>query len=230
MKMLRLLLLAPLLAVPTFAADVSTPPASPAPVSPPAAGKAQPAVPAATLADAEAVLKAMHYDDTLNRMLDQQKRAVVSMTRQMVMRMNAPGTSPEEYEAFQQKAIDTAWAGIKADDIHADVARIYAELFTKDELHDIAAFYGTPAGQALVVKLPEVQQKIIAVLMPRMMQIVPKIQQMAKDFVAERQALAKKTLDEAAKNAPAGKPAAEPSPATPTVSAPAPAPSSPPKP
>ncbi|HTQ29571.1 MAG TPA: DUF2059 domain-containing protein [Opitutaceae bacterium] len=206
MKTIRLFCLAPLLLVRALGADSTAPAAVPAP-PPAAADKAPPAVSPANVAEAEAVLKAMHYDDTLNRMLDQQKRAVISMTRQMAMRMNAPGTSPEEFEAFQQKAVDAAWAGIKTDEIHTDVARIYGEVFTKDELHDIAAFYGTPAGHAMVEKMPEVQQKIVAALMPRMMQVVPKIQQMAKDFAAERQALAKKVLADAAKNAPAGKPA-----------------------
>ena len=220
MKIPHLLLLAPLFALSAFAADTPAPAASSSP-----APAAAPAVPPATLADGEAVFKAMHYDTMLNQILEQQKRVVISMTRQITMRMNAPGTSPQELEAFQQKAVDTAWADIKTDEIYSDIARGFSEIFTRDQLQQIAAFYNTPAGQALSGKQMEIQQKIVEALRPRLMAVVPKIQQMAKDFAAEQQAKAKQAADAAAAAKPATQSASPaPAPATPPAPAASPKP------
>ncbi len=221
MKFIRFLLVAPLFASGAFAADTPAPAASPSP-----APAAAPAVPPATQADGEAVFKAMHYDTMLNQILEQQKRVVIGMTRQITMRMNAPGTSPQELEAFQQKAVDTAWADIKPDEIYADVARGFSVIFTRDQLQQIAAFYNTPAGQALSGKQTEIQQKIVEALRPRLMAVVPKIQQMAKDFAAEQEAKARKAVEDAA----AAKAATEPASPAPAASPAAGAPSAPAKP
>lgn len=219
MKRLRLLFLAPLCSVAALAADHPVPAAPPASIPPAIAESAKPAPSPASLAEAEAVLKAMRYDDTLDRILAQQKRAVIGITQRMTARLSLPGTSPEEIAAFQQKAMDAAWGEIKPAEIHAEVARIYSEIFTQDQLYDIASFYGTPAGQALVSKTPEVQQKIVAALMPRLMRVVPKIQQMARDFAEQQQAKAKKAAEKAAPTAKAGNVAANPAPAKPPVPA-----------
>ena len=125
---------------------------------------------------------------------------------------------------FEKKAIDTAWAEVKPEEIHEDVARVYSEVFTKAELHEIANFYNSPQGQALVAKMPQVQQKIIGLLIPRLRQVVPKIQQMARDFAAERQAQARKVIEDAQaarKDAgqTAGAPGASPAPAAESVPA-----------
>jgi hypothetical protein len=51
-----------------------------------------------------------------------------------------------------------------------DIAGVYSQVFTKDELNGIADFYDTPSGQALLDKQPQIQQKMMQVMMPRMMQ------------------------------------------------------------
>ena len=73
----------------------------------------------------------------------------------------------------------------------------------------MAAFYGTPGGQALIDKQPAVQQKMMAVMMPRIMQSQAKVQQTMRDFTAE---LAAKHAAAAGNGAP---PAPAPAPAKP---------------
>ena len=77
---------------------------------------------------------------------------------------------------------------LNAADMKRDFARIYSEVFTKEELQGLAAFYGTPLGQATSEKQPLVQEKISAAMMPRIMAAMPKMQQMAKDFAVEQKA------------------------------------------
>jgi hypothetical protein len=197
MKILRFLLIAPFFAGASLVAQYAVPeevaptPPAPATVAPPAA----PADPAVTV---EAVLKALHYDEMIDKGMNQQKTAALTYTRQMLAKMNLPGTSKQDLEAFEQKALDAAWAGLKPGDIHAAAVRIYTEVFTADELQAMANFYGSPVGQSVTAKQPQAQQKIMAGLMPQMMQVAPKIQQMIRDFAAQQRA---KAAEEAAKAA-----------------------------
>jgi hypothetical protein len=205
MKTLRLLLIAPIFACAALAADTSTPavvstPPAPVSVTPPAV-QADPAA-------VDAVLKALHFDEMMGKALDQQKQ----MIQQMISRTSLPGRPKEEVEAFERKALDSAFIGLSPEEVHAVAVQNYGEAFTTDELHAIADFYNSPAGQALVAKQAQVQQKIGAVLRPRAMQAMAKIQQMARDFAAQQ-----KAKDPKASGSPAA-PAtsAAPAPATPT--------------
>jgi hypothetical protein len=214
MKILRLLLLAPIFTLAALAADSPAPAAAPIP---PAPDKITPPAVQADPAAIEAVLKAVHFDEMMGKALDQQKQ----MIRQMVMRASIPGTAKEDLAAFQQKAMDTAFVGLSAEEIHAVAAHNYGETFTTDELHAIADFYNSPAGQAYAAKRPKAEQKIGAALRPRVMEAMQKIQQMTRDFAAQQQA---KAQEEAAKAA-AAKAKPSTAPATPaTVTTPAPKP------
>jgi len=218
MKILRLLLIAPFFAVAALAADGPTPAAAP---TPPAPGKiAPPAVVQADPAAVEAALKALHFDDMMIKALDQQRQ----MVQHMILRANMPGTSKEELAAFQQKAMDAAFAGLTVEEIHAVAVRNYGETFTSDELHGIADFYNSPAGQAYAAKRPQAEQKIGAMLRPRVMEAMQKIQQMTREFSAQQakaQADAAKAAAAKAKDQKApGEPAASTTSATPPPAAP----------
>jgi hypothetical protein len=148
---------------------------------------ARPAGSKATLADAEAVLQKMDFDRMMSRVLDQQKKAVVGMTKQMSQRMGATSADAEEFAAFQKKAMDVMFEAMNLEGMKGDMAKIYSDVFSKEELQGIAEFYSTSAGQALADKQPEISQKMNEILMPRMMAAIPKVQALAGEF-AQKQA------------------------------------------
>ena len=169
----------------------------------------------ATLADAEDVLRKMNFEKMMSRIMDQQKQSVIAMTRQMGGR-GMPGVSSDEMAGFQKKALDVIWAEMKPETMAADMAKVYSEVFTKDELRGLGEFYDTPIGQALTDKQPVVQQKMQEIMMPRMMAAMPKIQQMGKEFA---QQMAEKRKAQAAAEGAAPAPV---TPATPTAPTPSP--------
>ena len=74
----------------------------------------------------------------------------------------------------------------------------------------MAAFNSTPAGKAMIEKQPAIQGRIQELMMPRLMAVMPKVQQLGKDFSQQQKAkLQAKTEAEAAKTAAPAKPAAE---------------------
>lgn len=142
----------------------------------------------ATVADAEALLNKIKFEDMMERALGQQKKAIAAQFQQVSASMVAKGADKAEAEALQKKMTDEVLGVLDAKQMKADVAKIYSELFTKQELDQVAAFYSTPLGEMLAAKQPAVQEKLGAVISGRMGEVMPKVQKMAGDFAAEQKA------------------------------------------
>ena len=67
-------------------------------------------------------------------------------------------------------------------------ARIYSETFTQEEVDGLLAFYRSPAGQAMIDKMPLVMQKSMALTQERMGPLVQRLQAALKKATEEAQA------------------------------------------
>jgi hypothetical protein len=144
----------------------------------------------ATVADAAAVIDRMHFEEMMVKIMDQQKKAMASgMAQQMAKQMGGK-VDPKDFEEFQSKVMDVMLEAMNPPQMKKDITEIYAQTFTKEQLTALGDFYDTPAGQALNDKQPEVQQKLQAVMMPRIMAAMPKVQQMGMEFGKQQQAKA----------------------------------------
>ena len=140
----------------------------------------------ATLADATALMNKIRIDDLVDRSIEMQRKAISASVERIGS--NFPKADPADVAALQKKIMAAVDASLDPAQLKTDLTRIYSETFSKDELDQISAFYDTPIGQVLLVKQPEVQQKMQAAILPRMQQLGPAIQQMAKDFAIEQKA------------------------------------------
>jgi hypothetical protein len=66
--------------------------------------------------------------------------------------------------------------------------RIYQKTFTQQEVDGMIAFYKTPAGQAVIGKMPAVMQNTIEEMQQMMGPVMQKIQKTQQDVVAEMKA------------------------------------------
>ncbi len=151
--------------------------------------KDAPAPTAATLADAENLFKVMRFDEMMAKMLEQQKKALAPMMQQQMAaqaaRMKLTPDEQQEFIALQQKNFDTMMSSLMGPDMRAQMMQAYSEVFTKDQLDGLSAFYGTPAGQALIDKTPEVSAKMQALMMPRMQPAMATMQKSMADFATQ---------------------------------------------
>ena len=69
--------------------------------------------------------------------------------------------------------------------------RIYQKTFTQPEVDGMIAFYKTPAGQAVMSKMPAAMQNTIDEMQQMMGPVMQKMQQMQQDVVAEMKAESK---------------------------------------
>ncbi len=66
--------------------------------------------------------------------------------------------------------------------------RVYQKSFTQGEVDGMIAFYKTPAGQAVINKMPVVMQNTMNEVQQMMAPAVQRIQRMQQDVIAEMQA------------------------------------------
>jgi hypothetical protein len=71
--------------------------------------------------------------------------------------------------------------------------RVYQKSFTQSEVDGLIAFYKTPAGQALINKMPVVMQNTMNELQEFMKPMLQRMQRMQQEVVAEIQAQKQKS-------------------------------------
>lgn len=69
--------------------------------------------------------------------------------------------------------------------------RIYQETFTEEEVAGMLSFYKTPAGQAVIYKMPVLMQKTMVDMQKIIVGITPQMQKIQENFVAEISAASK---------------------------------------
>ena len=69
--------------------------------------------------------------------------------------------------------------------------RLYKEVFTEEEVSSLVAFYKTPAGQALINKMPMLIQKAMSNVQATLGAMMPRMQAIQKEFAAEMKAAGK---------------------------------------
>jgi hypothetical protein len=87
--------------------------------------------------------------------------------------------------------------------------RIYRDALTQDELDGMLAFYKTPAGKAVIKKLPRLTQEMSEEMQRMFQSIMPKLRAIAKESEDEMK-LAAPISDPASPSSDAGSPSAPP--------------------
>ena len=152
-----------------------------------AAVTSAPATTPATIADASAMLTAMNFEKMMDQTMEGVKRQQASAMQKMVTQM-AGNADREAVVEFQKKVVEVMMSGISGAEIQADVARLYSEIFSREELQALSAFYSSPVGQSFAEKQPIVTERMNELMMPRIMANMPKVQQMGREFAAQQKA------------------------------------------
>jgi uncharacterized protein len=142
----------------------------------------------ATIEDAKVVLNKVRFEEMMERVSAQQRKAMSASFDQMTSRMTSQGVDKDEVLAVQKKMMDEVMAVMDPKRLKEDAAKIYTEVFTKQELDSMAAFFSTPLGEVMAAKNPDVQEKLGGVIQQRMMEVMPRVQQMGRDFSAQQKA------------------------------------------
>ena len=176
-------------------------------------GAAATAATKASLADAQAVIDQMQFEKMIEKSMEGQKKMMEGMAKQMAARAGGK-VSAEDISEHQKRVMDVMIEAMNPAQMKQDMAKIYSEMFSKEELASIGAFNSTPAGKAMIEKQPDVQAKLQELMMPRIMGVMPKIQQMGMEFGKQQAEKAKAAAAASGAAAAPSVPAATPASAT----------------
>ena len=133
-------------------------------------------------AEIDRLLEVMRAEQTVQAMLPQ----VLASQQQMVARMTQgkelSDADREKLQAMVERTnerIVDALAWEKLESLYRD---IYRKTFTGAEIDSMVEFYGSPAGQAVLDKMPLLMQNTMAAMQEL---IVPMLQQLEQDVTAE---------------------------------------------
>jgi hypothetical protein len=140
-------------------------------------------------------------DASIKQLLDvvQVRKLVEAMSAQMDLMMKQAveqATHGEQIPPRIQQDIDKRQAEIRAavkesldwNKMEPVYMRVYQKSFTQQEVDGLIAFYKTPAGQALVNKMPVVMQNAVNETQQLMQPTIERIRKMQQEVGAEVQA------------------------------------------
>jgi len=79
-----------------------------------------------------------------------------------------------------QQVVDMIIKELSWDNIKADYIKLYADIFTEDELKGLINFYESPIGKAYIKKQPELTQKSMMLSQKMIMKVMPKLPGMGR--------------------------------------------------
>jgi hypothetical protein len=140
-------------------------------------------------------------DASIKQLLEvvQVRKLVEAMTAQMDLMMKQAveqATHGEQIPPRIQQDIDKRQAEIRAavkealdwNKMEPVYMRVYQKSFTQQEVDGLIAFYKTPAGQALVNKMPVVMQNAVNETQQLMQPMIDRLRKMQQEVSAEVQA------------------------------------------
>jgi hypothetical protein len=84
----------------------------------------------------------------------------------------------KEIQARHEKARDLLSQMLSWDSMEHLYMKVYGETFTRSEIDGMTAFYSSPAGHAVIVKMPLAVKNSMAEMQEQMKPLIPKLQQM----------------------------------------------------
>jgi len=97
----------------------------------------------------------------------------------------------EAIDKMRKKTVEVMQGELAWERIEPMYLRLYKESFTEEEVIGMLAFYKTPAGQAVINKMPVLMQKTMIEMQKMLSGMAPRIQKIQEEFVADIKAAAK---------------------------------------
>jgi hypothetical protein len=119
------------------------------------------------------------------RMVEQNTAAIlkqVSDVAEQEMGANPTPQNKTQLTAFENKASQLIDAQVGWKTLQPGIVDLYAQTFSEQELDAIIAFYKTPAGVALLDKMPSINDQIVQLAHSKLAILQPQIRQALDDF------------------------------------------------
>jgi hypothetical protein len=136
--------------------------------------------------DASRRAKAESLLDLMN-MRQMQDQVIASMTQMALSQLPKDGseTAAKAAAEMTEKLMNLISSRMNWDAMRAEYSRLYAESFTEEELDGIVTFYRSPAGQAMLAKMPVLVGKSMEIGQARMRELKPEIDRITREMMEQ---------------------------------------------
>jgi uncharacterized protein len=124
------------------------------------------------------LMRAMDIDRMMQNMSTQLMSAYDQQFKSMAKCDEAQPIASDFSKELSEKVMTT----LSGEDFKVDIAAVYAEVFTEDELRQSIAFYQSPLGKKLLARMPELMQKSIVLSQDRIKAITPDLQEIGERY------------------------------------------------
>ena len=124
----------------------------------------------------ERILELTNAKALMDQMFNQAKTMSASMVSKDV-----PPEQWAKVEELQAKMLDLVKARLSWDKMRPQYVSVYSETFSDEEITGILAFYESPAGRAMLAKMPTLLSKSMSVAQAQMGDIVPEIERLTRE-------------------------------------------------
>jgi hypothetical protein len=150
---------------------------------------------AAKLAKAEQLFTVMRLDQTYAQMTNQLMASIRSSEAQMMPQDTQTSAQKTEQSAFEAKLMTVVMGELSWQKLEPDFAKLYADAYTTEQLDGLIAFYGSPLGQTVLGKTPDLLRQSSLISQQHLAVILPQIQKMVQDEAAKLKASDGKATD-----------------------------------
>jgi uncharacterized protein len=136
---------------------------------------------ASKLAKAREYFALTHADELSRQVVDQVlSRADQSLIEELAGQTLTP--KQQEIKDSLLKRLRTVLEGsVGFAALEPEYAKLIADTYSEEELDQLVAFYGSPAGRALVAKTPELLKQTNALVQERLQSAMPELQKAMKE-------------------------------------------------
>ena len=142
----------------------------------------------ASRASLEALFQLPHSDTMIDGVYDAMRKSM----SQMFVQNSRKGNASAARQRIEAKAMDDTMALVRAEYnwavIEPDMIDAYQKTFTEEEVTAMINFYSTLAGQAAIIKIPQLMQVVMAGSQVRMQALLPRIQAISEKARADADA------------------------------------------
>jgi hypothetical protein len=129
---------------------------------------------------------------TVDKMADDLTASVASGTQTLVAQAlgNQPPNQEQQkiFDSMQVKIIELIRGEYTWSKFEPVYTNIYRASFTQSEIDGMLAFYKTPAGQAVIKKMPGIAQATVAAIGSRAQPVTSQIKKIEEDAITEARA------------------------------------------
>jgi len=136
---------------------------------------------ASKAAKIEEMLMLTHADKIVDQMIAQMQPIMAAQ-----MKKNLPDETRAAADEMQKKVMQWMSEKLSWQKMKPVYVKIYADTLTEEEIAGAVEFYKTPAGQALLNKMPILMQKSMTYVQEMMGDIIPEIQKMVSEEIEKK--------------------------------------------